>query len=112
MRIRILPVLLLLVLTGVFVLINWPAVTAPGALNLGLATVSAPLGMVLLGVIVVLAVMYLGTVVYLQGSALLDGRRLSKELQAQRDLADKSEASRFTELRAHLNTELARLNQH
>jgi hypothetical protein len=40
---------------------------------------------------------------------LLDARRHSKELAAQRDLADKAEASRFTDLRAYLDAGLSRL---
>jgi hypothetical protein len=40
---------------------------------------------------------------------LKDARRQTRELQAQRDLADKAEASRFTELRAELMARLDRL---
>jgi len=46
-----------------------------------------------------------------QGSILLETRRYSKELQAQRTLADQAEASRFTELRGFIQGELAQLNQ-
>jgi hypothetical protein len=47
-------------------------------------------------------------VIVLQAGSLRDARRQTKELQAQRDLADRAEASRFTELRADL---LARIDQ-
>jgi hypothetical protein len=40
---------------------------------------------------------------------LLEARRHSRELAAQRDLADKAEASRFTDLRNYLDTGLSRL---
>jgi hypothetical protein len=63
----------------------------------------------MLGVVAVIGIMYIASVVYLQGSALLDARRLSKELQAQRELADKAEASRFTELRDFMSAELLRV---
>jgi hypothetical protein len=39
----------------------------------------------------------------------METRRHAKELAAQRELADKAEASRFTELRAHLDQEVSRL---
>jgi hypothetical protein len=38
-----------------------------------------------------------------------EARRMSKELTAQRELADRAEASRFTELHGFLAEELARL---
>jgi hypothetical protein len=43
---------------------------------------------------------------------LIDGRRHTKEMQAQRELADRAEASRFTELRSFLEAqEQARVAQ-
>src|SRR5690606_17289437 len=53
-------------------------------------------------------VLFLSYIVYLQMSGLLELRRHGKELQAQRALADQSEASRFTELREFLESEFAR----
>jgi uncharacterized integral membrane protein len=111
MRIRVLPVLLVVLLAGLFALVNWTTFTTPTQLNLGVALVTAPLGLVMLGFVVVLALMYVGSVVFLQGSALMESRRLSRDLQAQRELADKAEASRFTELREFMNAELARQTQ-
>jgi hypothetical protein len=108
MRIRVLPVLLILALTGFFALINWSSFTVPTSLNLGLAIVTAPLGLVMLGVVALLALMYVASVVYLQGSALLEARRMAKELQTQRELADKAEASRLTEMREFTALELQR----
>jgi len=42
---------------------------------------------------------------------LLDARRHSRELGAQRELADKAEASRFTDLRSYLDVELRKLGE-
>ena len=50
-------------------------------------------------------------VAYIQGTVLVETRRHAKELAAQRELADKAEASRFTDLRAHLDQEMQRLNE-
>jgi uncharacterized integral membrane protein len=111
MRIRVLPVLLLLVLSGLFALINWTAFTTPTTLNLGFMMVSAPLGAVMLGIVALLAVMYIASVVYLYSVALTETRRLNRDLAAQRELVDKAEASRFTELRDFMAAELQRVTQ-
>lgn len=111
MRIRVLPVLLLLVLTGLFALINWTTFTTPTTLNLGVAMVTAPLGLVMLGIVALLGLMYVASSVYLYSVALSETRRLNRDLAAQRELADKAEASRFTELRDFMATELHRVSQ-
>ncbi|HMA09384.1 MAG TPA: hypothetical protein VKP68_16020, partial [Ramlibacter sp.] len=42
---------------------------------------------------------------------LMEHRRYSRSLEAQRDLAEKAEASRFTELRQHIDTHLRESRQ-
>ncbi len=111
MRIRVLPVLLVLLLTGSFALINWSSFNTPTTLNLGVAMVTAPLGMVMLGIVTLLAVMYIASVVYLQSTAMIEGRRLNRDLATQRELADKAEASRFTELRGFIVSEMQRVDR-
>ena len=96
-----------LTLVGLFALLNWTAFSTPTPLSLGVTTVEAPLGFVMLGVVVVLSVVFALWAMTLQAGALMDARRLTRDLQAQRDLADKAEASRFTELRAFVAAELA-----
>lgn len=91
-----------------FVLANWGVLNAPTTLSLAFAEVQAPLGVVMLGFIVAVTVLFLGYIVYLQMSGLLETRRHGKELQAQRQLADQAEQSRFTDLRNHLDVEFAR----
>ena len=85
--------------------LNWPALSAISTAELGVTTVQAPLGVIMLGLTVLLAIFFIAYVLSLQTSVLLETRRHSKELQAQRELADKAEASRFTELRAVLETQ-------
>ena len=101
---------LLLALVGLFALLNWPAFAARVPLSFGFFSVDAPLGLLLLGLIGVLCVLFTAWVVYLQANALRDARRQTRELQTQRDLADQAEASRFIELRAELLTRLDRLH--
>ena len=105
---RALVFFLVLVAVGLFALVNWEAFNAPTPLSLGVTTVQAPLGLIMLGLVVFLCLLFTVWVISLQASSLLEARRQTKELQAQRDLADKAEASRFTELRTEL---LARLDR-
>jgi uncharacterized integral membrane protein len=108
MPIRTVILLVVFAALGVFAALNWNAFTAPTALSLGFTEVQAPLGLILLGLIVLLTTLFLLFIVYLQTSVLLEARRHAKELQANRELADQAEASRFTDLRGYLEAELQR----
>jgi uncharacterized integral membrane protein len=104
---RPLAFVLFLLLIGAFALANWPAFTAPATVSLFFASVEAPIGMVMLVALAIVCLAFTAWAISIQGHALMDARRMTRELQAQRDLADKAEASRFTELRAHLDAALA-----
>jgi len=107
--VRALVFFLVLVLVGLFALINWPVFSAATPLSLGFTTVQAPLGLIMLAFIAFLCVLFTVWVISLQAGSLMESRRQTRELQAQRDLADKAEASRFTELRTELMARLDRL---
>lgn len=109
MRVRTVLVILVLLLVAVFVAVNWPAFMAPTTLSLLVARIEAPLGLVMLGVQVLVLLVFAVYIAMWQGAVLLQTRRHTKELQAQRALADQAEASRFTELRAVLREEFERL---
>jgi uncharacterized integral membrane protein len=111
MRFRTLFLFAVLALTALFALVNWPAFTTPTTLSLGLGTVTAPLGLVMLGIVFVLGAMCLAYLIYVQGSALLDSRRHAKELQVHRDLVENAEASRFTELHTYVDTEMRKMEK-
>jgi hypothetical protein len=96
--------LLLLLVT-----LNWTAFAAPTALSLGVTEVSAPLGMIMLVFTTVISALFVVYIVLQQAGVILDARHFAKEGKAQRDLADKAEASRFTELRTLLEGELRRI---
>ena len=68
-----------------------------------------PLGVVLLSFLGVVIAIFVASILGIQGAALLDARRMAKDLKAQRDLADVAEASRFTELRGFVDGRLAAL---
>jgi uncharacterized integral membrane protein len=103
---------LILLVFGAFALFtaaNWSAFTAPTTLSVVFDTVEAPLGLILLGIVVLLAAMFLVYVAYLQSTVLFETRRHARELNAQRELAEQAEASRFSRLQASLETELRKL---
>jgi uncharacterized integral membrane protein len=101
--------LVLLVFVVLFTALNWSAFTTPTQLSLVVTTVQAPLGLLMLILTGAIIAAFLVFVVYLQTSTALEARRLAKELKSQRELADRAEASRFTELRTFLAQELASL---
>ncbi|MFT7324881.1 MAG: putative membrane protein [Rhodoferax sp.] len=106
MKKRTLLILLVLLALGAFTTLNWTAFMAPTTLSLGVADVQAPLGLVMLAFMTVLITVFLIYVVTLQTTVLLDTRRHNQEQQSNRALADKAEASRFTELRAYMEVEM------
>jgi mannitol-specific phosphotransferase system IIBC component len=105
--------LIVMMLIAALAALNWGTLSAPVVMSVGFTHVTAPLGLVMLALTVLLGVLFATYVLYLQSSMLLDARRQSKEMQAQRTLADNAEASRFTELRNFLESqENAQLERH
>lgn len=104
--------LLILAVLGVVIILsalNWSAFTTATALSIGFATVEAPLGLILLGTVALLTLLFLIYIGYLQSAVILEGRRHTRELQTQRELAEQAEASRFNQLRSFLEAELEKL---
>lgn len=108
MKLHSLILLLVLAAIAAFAALNWGVFISPTELSLGYTTVNMPLGLIMLGLLAVVTTLFLVFVVYLQGSVLFEARRHSRELQANRELADQAEASRFTELRTFLEAELTK----
>ncbi len=108
MKIQTILLLVVLAVIAAFAALNWGVFISPTELSIGYTTVNMPLGLIMLGLMAIVTTLFLVYVVYLQGSVLLEARRHSKELQANRVLADQAEASRFTELRAFLEGELVK----
>ncbi len=106
MRFRTLLLIAMILLIAAFVALNFEAILQPTRLNLGLSEVQAPLGLVMLGMLVAVLVVFLLALVFFQTSHLMEVRRITREAAEQRNLADKAEASRFTELREFLRAEL------
>jgi uncharacterized integral membrane protein len=109
MNLRSALLVLALVVLALFALLNWTAFTTPTTLSVGFAEVQAPLGLIMLTVTAVVSALFLFYIVVQQAGVIMETRRNTKELNAQRDLADKAEASRFNELRTFLDTELRKI---
>jgi uncharacterized integral membrane protein len=109
MNLRTLLIGLALIALAVFALLNWSAFTAPTTLSLGFSQVQAPLGLIMLVVTGAVSALFLFYIVFQQAGVIMETRRVTKELNVQRELADKAEASRFTEMRLFLEGELRKL---
>ena len=110
MYLRTLLIATVLGLLVIFALFNWGAFMSPTTLTFGIGTVEAPLGLILLAIVALITLLFLIYIVFLQSSSLLEGRRQTRELQSQRELADRAEESRFQQLRSAMETELRNLD--
>jgi hypothetical protein len=99
MRAFSLSLLILFALLAAFVMLNWPALATPAALDLGFVDVGGSPGLVLLFFLVATTALFTLYITVLQAGVIVEARRLTREAKADRELADSAEASRFTELR-------------
>lgn len=91
--------------------LNWSTLMAPAPLNLVVAQVQAPLGVVMLGLTAVLVALFFVAYLRNQIGSLLETRKLLKEVQRVHDLADQAEASRIDTLHKLISTEFRLLNE-
>ncbi|ABM37251.1 hypothetical protein [Polaromonas naphthalenivorans] len=106
MRFRTILLVLAIVLVSAFVALNVDEFTRISTLSLGFTTIQVSLGLVMLVLLIATLVIFLGSTLYMQSRNVLEARTHTRELNAQRELADKAEASRFTELRAYLEAQV------
>ena len=99
MKSRIALLALIIVLIGVLGFFNFSYLAQTVPMSLGFTSVDAPLGLILMALTALMAVVFIAYVIAMQGTWLLEARAHAKEMAVQRELADKAEASRFTELR-------------
>ncbi len=111
MRARLLFIVLAIVLVGGFAALNWSEVMRTSHLNFGLILADASLGGILLGALAITLLVFLVSSAIQESRNLIEWNRHSKALAAQRDLADRAEASRFTDLRQHIDTTLRETRQ-
>ncbi len=107
MRTRTLFLILAILAVAAFAALNVDEFTRTSVLNLGFTTTQMPLGLVMLLLLVVTLMIFLAHTLYMQSTNLLETRKYARQLSAQRELADRAEASRFTELRNYLDIQTA-----
>lgn len=112
MQIRTLLFVIILGMIAALAALNWQTLNMPTDIWLGIASVQAPLGLVMLGLTVLLSAFFLALFIQLQSHSLMESRRHTKELQLQRERADQAEASRYTELRQFVELEMRANEQH
>jgi len=106
MRARTILMVAAILLVAGFVALNWTEFVRPTQLNFGGGIVDAPLGLVMLGILVVAIVLFLLAGAVQRTHSLVESRQHHRTLEQQRELADKAEASRFTELRTYMDQQL------
>lgn len=106
MRARLLFIIVAILLVAGFAAQNWSEVQRTSPLIFGVVVSNAPLGLILLGVLGLSFLVFLVSSAAQESRHLFEHRRYAKTLEAQRDLAEKAEASRFTDLRQHIDTHL------
>lgn len=111
MRSRSILLLVAILLVAGFAALNWAEIVRPSPLLFGPVVMDAPLGAILLGLLALALVGFVIAAGTMRTQSLIESRHNLKTLEAQRELADKAEASRFTELRQHLDTQLHALRQ-
>ena len=111
MRPRFLLLVIAILLVAGFAALNWPEVMRTTSLNFGLFYMDGAVGAILLGILALGLIAFMASSAMLRSRMMITENRYTRDLQAQRDLADKAEASRFTELRQHLDTHFRETRQ-
>lgn len=93
-----------------FAALNWSALTAHTSINLLVADVQAPMGVILLGLTGVFVVLFFMATLYSRIANLMETRALHKELRLAQAAADKAEASRLESLQKVMLSEFRLLN--
>ncbi len=111
MKIRTFLIVIGLIAITAFVALNWSAIMTTTTLSLGVASVQAPLGFLMLALLSLFSLLFLVFFIYSKTSGFFKERQHSKEMQATQELADNSETSRFTELRELLGAGLKKQSE-
>jgi len=111
MRGRIAFIVLASIVVAVIAVQNWPAMTRSEPMDFGIFTTNAPLGLTLLVILGLVLAAFLVSSAIQESRYLLEHRRHARALQQQHELAEKAEASRFTDLRTHLDNHLRESRQ-
>src|SRR6478735_5461366 len=106
MRTRAILLVLAVLAVAAFAALNWGEFLRSSPLLFGPVVMDAPLGLIMLTILALATIAFVLTSAAIRTGSLIESRQHFKTLEAQRALADTAEASRFTELRSHLDTQL------
>lgn len=98
-------------LVAALVVLNWPALLTTSPINLVVAEVHLPLGLLMPALAAVPLALFLVAYLHQRIRTLMDTRDLLREVQRAHDLADKAEASRIEALRQSMNEQFRRINE-
>ena len=99
MKLHTFLLLSLIVLLAIFTALNWSVFVQPADLSFGIVSLSLPFGLLMLVLLTAVALVFILFAIYVRTGSLIEVRRHARELQSCRELAEKAEASRLTELR-------------
>lgn len=111
MRSRLVLLVVAILLVAGFAALNWQEVMRPSPVLFGAFVADAPLALIFLGLLALATVVFVLSAGAIRTRSLMETRHHYKELEAQRLLADKAEASRFTELRQYLDENLRQIRE-
>lgn len=111
MRPKLILTIAIVALVGVFALANWGTFSTPTSINLLIAQVEAPLGIIMLMTLLVVMLVYLILLAVAEGSSIRSQGRMNREMEHLRRLADQSEESRFAALRSFVESEFVALHE-
>ncbi len=99
------------ILIGLLAALNWGTLMTPAPIDLLLLRIEAPLGALLIALCGVMAVLFFVATLRNQVGALLETRKLLKEVQRLQGLADQAEASRIAALQQAMQGEFRKLDE-
>ena len=106
MRARLIFIVVVAVLAFGFAGLNWSEVTRAVPLSFGVLISDGSVGLVLLSLLALTLITFVVASTVQETRHHIDYGKHQRTLQAQRDLADKAELSRFTELQKQMETHL------
>ncbi len=112
MRVRLIFLVVAILLVAGFAALNWSEFERTAPLSFGLFVTEGSLAFVMLAILGLSLLGFLFSSAVLESRHLIESRQHLKTLEAQRDLADKAEASRFAELRQQFETHMNESREH
>lgn len=109
MRVVLVIIAIVFVMLLVFTAANWQVLTTVTPLSFVAFSIEGPLGVILLGVCLALTLLVVSYALLLRTNWLVESHRLGRQLEEQRELADRAETSRITALQEMLKHEFETL---